>query len=121
MPESLICKICGGLLEEPHRVKCGYSFCLQCIENIEQEKSQKKVAKKSSQKKSSKSCGICGTTEQNCFDKNYCVKNFILCEVIDSIKVVCPLCEKDLKFCELDSHLKGCKGLVNQQPPSSVL
>lgn len=121
MPDCLICKICDGLLEEPHRAKCGYTFCLKCIQNRLQDVNDNKTTRKTGGKKKSGKCGFCGTKETKCFDQAFCVKNFIICEIIDQIKVVCPLCEKDFEFSNLDSHQKNCKGLVQTNPEITVL
>lgn len=99
-PSCLICKLCNGILEQPQRVKCGYTFCKLCNEK----------ARKNNQKK----CTHCGTKEKNCFEAKFCVKNFAISDIIDDLGVLCPKCQKDVKFGKLDDHVKSCKGLVRK-------
>ena len=91
--EPLRCKICGMVMNDPHRVSCGHSFCKSCCEKYHIDKH--------------KNCPICHKKVN--FSKT--VKNYLVQNIINDLMVRCdvPDCGKVMKLSEYVKKYQKCR------------
>ena len=94
--EFLTCPVCYNIFDEPITLSCGHTFCRGCMLKCVQ-------------------CAIC---KSHLFHekRRSLQKSTLICSMIDELPVKCPsvvyddppLCLKEMKVKDLESHIKVC-------------
>lgn len=95
VPESLMCHICKNLMLDPRVLKCGHTFCVDCIQSMD----------------------VCGICDVNCSTQDQ-YSNLIVGALAKQVVVNCKNrsngCTKELPAIEMMHHeqMCNCKGTV---------
>lgn len=89
--DYLTCQICLDIFEDPHRLTCGHTFCLKCINKW---------------RKNEMNCPSCRVF----YNHDYTGKDLIAQAIINDLQVFCinEGCPWKGRLCELENHYKNC-------------